>query len=291
MTPLIVVGLALAAAQAPTPPQTPIQTPVFKGRLDVVRVDITVIENKSGKPVTGLTESDFALSENGVRQTIASFAAESLAGASTNPNDPANRRVFLFILNPGNFDPYKKHEGVAQFIRERLRPHDLVGVMSMGRLSQMTTDHERIAAIVDRLKRTIPFDARQLQRTKEGDRWGVSPQWDRFADDWMEPGSAETDFFRSPVPLIVGSSQARQNVEDTTLTWATRMGIQDSLKVLAGINYLRAVSGDKHIVLLSPMGFDPPIFSETRGSGSSCEAPKRTSGLPRTRTMLASPST
>ena len=264
---LFVAGFSSGSAQ--TPPsvsQTPRQTPVFKGRLDVVRVDVTVIENKSGKPVRGLTERDFTISENGTRQTIASFADESLGDPSASPDDPSNRRVFLFIVTAGDFDPYKRHDGVAEFIRERLRPQDLVGVMSLGRLSQMTTDHERIATIVDRLKRTIPFKYRELQRPKNN-QWGQTREWETFADDWMEPGSSATDFFKNPVPFLFGRSHYQENADDTTLSWNARLAIQDSLKVVAGIEYLRRIPGDKHIVLLTPLGFDPPFSFRNEGVG------------------------
>jgi VWFA-related protein len=263
IAPLVAVGLGISARPIQQPSA---QVPIFKGRLDVVRVDVTVIDNKSGKPVGGLTERDFILSENGVRQTIASFADESLGGASANHDDPANRRVFLFIIGAGDRDPYKKHDGVAQFIRERLRPEDLVSVMSLGRVSPVTTDHERIAAIIDRLKRPMPLEYTALQRSVNRERWARSVEEERFADNWMEPGSAEIGFFRSTVPLLLGSAAEQQNVDAKFVPWFVRAEVYDSLKVVAGIEYLRAVPGDKHIVALTP-GFDPPFTFRNEGVG------------------------
>jgi VWFA-related protein len=264
IAPLMAVGIAMGTGPVVT--QSSPQAPIFKGRLDVVRVDVTVMDNKTGRPVTGLTQRDFSVSENGVSQTIASFTAESVGGASTTPDDSANRRVFLFILGAGDRDPYKKHEGVAQFIRERLRPQDLVGVMSLGRLSPMTGDHERIAAIVDRLKRPMPLEYRELQREVKLERWARSVEEERFADNWMEPGSAETGLFRSIVPLILGSTAERQNAETTFVPWFVRANMYDSLKVVAGVAYLRAIPGDKHIVVLTP-GFNPPFTFGNEGVG------------------------
>jgi hypothetical protein len=82
----------------------------------------------------------------------------------------------------------------------------------------------------------------------------------------MEPGSAESGFFRSTVPLLLGGTQERQNVDDQSLPWFVRTEAFDSLKVVAGIEYLRAIPGDKHIVLLTP-GFDPPIHFTNEGVG------------------------
>jgi VWFA-related protein len=263
------VATIVIGGRAQTPPpglQATPQTPVFRGRLDVVRVDVTVIENKSGKPVSGLSERDFTISENGVRHTIATFAEESLGDASRDSADLANRRVFLFILNAGDFGPYKQHDATVDFIRRRLRPEDVVGILSLGRLSPMTTDHERIAAIVDRLRRTMPLEYRDLLGMKNIDRWGETPEAQRYADNFMEPGSADTGFFRSAVPLLLSQSQYRQNINDTTLPWHVRLSMHDALKVVAGIEYLRSVSGDKHIVIVT-RGFDPPFRLGNEGTG------------------------
>jgi hypothetical protein len=174
--------------------------------------------------------------------------------------------VFLFMLSAGDYDPYKKHEGVAQFIRERLRPEDLVSVMSLGRLSPITDDHERIAKIVDRLKRPMPLEYRDLQRAVNRERWARSVEEERFADNWMEPGSAGTGFFRGIVPLLLGSRPEQQNVDAKFLPWFVRAEMYDSLKVLVGIEYLRTISGEKHIVVLTP-GFNPPIHFTNQGVG------------------------
>jgi hypothetical protein len=50
-----------------TASQQPGQTPAFKSRVDLVRADVAVIDNKTGRSVTGLTARDFAIDENGVR--------------------------------------------------------------------------------------------------------------------------------------------------------------------------------------------------------------------------------
>lgn len=261
VAPLMFMGVALVAP--PSTIQSPSQAPVFKGRLDTVRIDVAVIDSKTGRSVAGLKERDFSVSENGIRQTITSFAEKS---GGVLP-DPDNRRVFLFLIGAGEFDPYHKHDGVAQFIRQRLRPQDLVGVMSLGRLSPMTLDHERIAAIVDRLKRPMPKEYFDLQRKANKDERSTKGiDEERFADNWMEPGSGGTGFFRSIVPLLFGSTPEQENVDANFLKWSTRAEIYDSLLVLAGIEYLRTIPGEKHIVDLFP-GFNPPIHYENQGVG------------------------
>jgi hypothetical protein len=51
--------------------------PVFRARTDVVSVDVAV--SRGGRPVTGLTTSDFILMDNGVRQKVEALSVETLA--------------------------------------------------------------------------------------------------------------------------------------------------------------------------------------------------------------------
>jgi VWFA-related protein len=231
------------------------QVPTFRSRLDVVRTAVAVIDVKTGQAVTGLTERDFTISENGVPQTISSFVDQSgqTPGNAGAPADP-KRRVFLFILQAGPVasGPYKVHDGVSQFIRERLNPQDLVGVLSLGRLSPLTSDHKRIAAIVERLKQPVPLEFIELQRTDpklEGTQSPIAAQ--RFADNWLEPGSAETAFFRSPASLLIGTPEYKNNLDKVQAPWDFRVMAMDGLKVVAGIEYLRNYQGEKHLILVS----------------------------------------
>jgi hypothetical protein len=71
----------------------------FKSRVDIVRTDVSVIDNKTGKPVAGLTEQDFTITEDGVRQTISTFLAESGAAESGRRDEAGGpRRTWLFIV-------------------------------------------------------------------------------------------------------------------------------------------------------------------------------------------------
>jgi VWFA-related protein len=254
------------------------QAPVFKGRLDVVRTEVAVIDNKTGKPVTGLTERDFTVSENGVRQTIASFVDESrasadeAAGAAVPPATDARRRVFLFVFSVGLWDgPYKVYDGAAQFIRERLEPQDLVGILAWTRLSPLTTDHERIAAIVDRLKSppkafTDAMAEARFRERREG--VDISPETEHIIDRWLDPQGAESAYFRNAAGLLIGTPEYRWNDEaDIIRDWTRRLGINDVLKASAGIEYLRRVPGEKHVVLFSVFGFNPPVRFANEGIG------------------------
>ncbi len=67
-----ILARALEPAQNP-PPQTPAQQPpVFRGEVDLIRLDVSVLE-PDRRPVTGLTARDFTIIEDDVVQKISAF--------------------------------------------------------------------------------------------------------------------------------------------------------------------------------------------------------------------------
>ena len=252
----------LGAGQSPVAPQS--QLPVFKGRLDVVRTEVDVIDNRTGRPIRGLTEKDFRVFENGVRQEIASFAASDSAGAesgaagqlsSTQPS--ANRRVFLLIFNasPLMRGPVKPHEGAIAFLRDMLGPSDLAAVMVWNRVTPLTADRARLAEVIAHVER-IPDNVFVLvRRDAEFPRdFGVDTQ--SAIDAWLSPLDAGDGFLRSAATPLLGTNVFRNH---GSVPWNRRLSGSDLLKVYAGIEYLRQVQGEKHLILLSTWGLSPPF--------------------------------
>src|SRR5436853_559153 len=102
---LLVLG---GSAQTPQPPAQ--DQPTFRGGTTLVPVDVRVLD-RTGKPITDLTQADFTIFENGVRQDIRHFSTQSYtpetpaAGSAPTPRRavtddiaPQNRRVFLIVL-------------------------------------------------------------------------------------------------------------------------------------------------------------------------------------------------
>jgi len=149
--------------------QTPAgQNPlVFRGATTLVPVDVRVLD-RSDKPITDLTESDFTLFENDVPQPIRHFSKLTLVSDQAKVNEPLetaaptadaltspHRRVFLIVLGRGRLQGISKGvDGMLHFVHERLLPQDAVAVMAWNRATDFTTDHARIAAVLERFKRT-----------------------------------------------------------------------------------------------------------------------------------------
>jgi len=70
---LTVVSLLAATTPQDSPSQTPPQLPpVFRGDVDLIRLDVSVLE-RDRTPITGLTAGDFTVIEDGTPQTIGAF--------------------------------------------------------------------------------------------------------------------------------------------------------------------------------------------------------------------------
>src|SRR4029078_2940517 len=71
------------------------QQPTFRSGAQLTIVDVTVTD-KDGRPIEGLTASDFALTEDGVPQTISMVAfqrADSADAAALPPLPPTTPRT------------------------------------------------------------------------------------------------------------------------------------------------------------------------------------------------------
>lgn len=152
---LVVAVAALSAQERPAPvaPPTPAQAPppsdqaqpVFRGGINVVRVDAIVTDNK-GKPVTDLTKDDFEVFEEGDRQTVDTFRLVNISqmapGYATrtirtrNDEETAaqdeNSRIFVIFLDDYHVrleNSIGVRKPILEFLSTQLSPNDLVSVM------------------------------------------------------------------------------------------------------------------------------------------------------------------
>ena len=227
------------------------QRPVFKGRLDLVRTEVSVIANGSGKPVTGLEVADFSVFENDVRQEIASFVP--LSSPDHSDGRTSTRRVFLIIFGSGPLPgPVRPHDGAIDFLLTRVRPTDVSAVMVWNKVTALTTDHRRVADVVDRVRK-LPgavFDSIQRDMFRRVD---MSAETQAAIDQWLSPLENSDGFLRNATTLLIGTSQYQREVVDG-YAWNRRLAGSDLLKVYAGVEYLRHIEGQKHLILLSRYG-------------------------------------
>ena len=176
MTHRRLLALALAVAAAGTASgaaqQRPQRVPgAIRSQITLVPIDV-VVTDKDNRPVTYLTRDDFTIVEDGVRQSIAHFALQTMtaqppdAGAPVSGGTallrkvptasltPQTRRTFVIVLGRGRLQaPSKSVDHLIDFVRKELLPQDLVAVMAWNRATDFTADHERIVQVLERFKK------------------------------------------------------------------------------------------------------------------------------------------
>jgi len=174
------------AQQQPQQPQTP-----FTIKVDTqLVVETVMVKDKDGKPIEGLTEKDFTVTEDNVPQTISIFHFERLADtpatepAATAPAAPAapvqpttpntvspvaaaaagssryeDRRLlalFFDMVNTSPPDQLRAFTAADKFIRTQIKTPDLISIMTFQKgvvsvLQEFTDDRELLLTTLSKL--------------------------------------------------------------------------------------------------------------------------------------------
>lgn len=280
--------LAVALAAALFQPQA--QQPTFRSSTNVVPLSVSVLDRR-GQPVTDLTASDFTVFEDNTRRDLVAFfpLAQAPRVAVAGPAGrierhlrqqfatPA-RRTFLLTLGFGRIQhPTNALDGALKFVKEHLNPEDAVAVMAFHRVTEFTTDHERIVQLLERFKREherIHLEVREF-RLRYRPRFGPPlPLPARiFAD--IDRSVFRDVAIRNTADLLLGMDRATpvaerpwqrqqtfqqllKQLEQNKISLVDSVLIGGRLKLLAGIEYLRYLEGEKHVVFLAsnPIAID-----------------------------------
>lgn len=148
-------------------------TPRFKSGIHVVEVDAVAFD-RAGRPVRGLTASDFSVSENGEPRRIVAVTEVSIPVGSpddvaassrldvTDNQEPEGRLLILFIDDatiPPDAAMVQAAKDIAWGAVERMGPADVMSVVFTGHTrhaQDFTRDRERLRRAIDRT--TVGFD-------------------------------------------------------------------------------------------------------------------------------------
>ncbi len=142
------------------------QLPTFRSAVTLVPIDVRVVENKTGKPVTDMRQDEFTVTEDGIRQEVKHLSLQTFITEAPGPGsklqlkdeaisfDPQKNRIFLIVLGRGKLlEPSKSIDALLRFVRERLLPTDQVAVFAYNRATTFSTDHGQIARVIERFKK------------------------------------------------------------------------------------------------------------------------------------------
>jgi VWFA-related protein len=177
----VAAAVALAAGQqAPPPPQQPQQQPpVFRTEADVIRLDVSVLD-KDRRPVRGLTQEDFTVTEDGTPQRVVAVAAVDVAEHDPAPsawmrhvppdistNDLVDQvgdgRLFAIVMDDVNIpwddlDIIQGARMAARYVIDNLGASDIAAVVfprDAGLTVDFTSDRRKLLEAIDQ------FDPRE----------------------------------------------------------------------------------------------------------------------------------
>jgi len=167
---LAVLGAANVMAQpAGTPEGQEAPAATFPAEIEQVIVDV-VVTDKDGHPVSGLTQDDLIVTEDGKPQTVESFEAIELPAEpapvappppriSVNTTQEAQRgRTFVIVFDDMNITPFRARDAkaaVESFLVNGVREGDHVTLLSTSGdtwwTSRMNAGREKLLEVVERL--------------------------------------------------------------------------------------------------------------------------------------------
>ena len=318
---LPVATLLLAVTAATALAQQQVSQP-FRTRVTLVPIDVRVV-GRDGKPITDLKREDFTVTEDGVRQEIVQFAFQSFDGDPA-PDDPealtANNRVFLIVLGSGRqVGPVNGVQAAMKFVRDRLLPRDEVALIAYNRVTAFTTDHQRVLRTIERYwkhhediewaltKRSGQYGLPIGDGPTLGGKYGYHDLPDaiqkRMDQIFGGPDALPTRSVfsaglsnESAIPGFYGSRVDAPGLRQWSLDYFidAHYGTHvDVANIFAGIRYLRELTGEKHLVFLTPEGLQLPAL-ESNTSVAAMAADARisvhfihTAGIGSTRPLLA----
>ena len=204
----VVILLVPVAAFAQDPPPADTSQPgqpIFRSRVNLVRVDVSVF-GRNGEPLVGLAPEDFLVKEDGIPQKVETVQFVTVSGRMPESRvestairsaehaavEAAREDVRLFVLFLDDYHVDKSPTVMIPLKRtlnafvDRLGPYDLVAVMDpLTPLThvEFTRDHNRIREIVNNFEgrrgelfpvRSAAEEAQQTQRNIWELRGGVT---------------------------------------------------------------------------------------------------------------------
>jgi VWFA-related protein len=256
---------------------------------DLRQDDFTLLEDGRPQPIRLFVPFDLSA------EAPAPAAGPSLVPAGTRPPEltRATRRVMLIVLGRGRLQiPSKGIDGMIHLVRNLL-PQDAVSVMAWNRATPFSTDHAATVRMLERYRdghqrveallaqhfsglaaiygnRDLPpWTAKEIDAVLRGpdlpEVRTVIPD-DTRPDPSADRVRRDIDLLHGTQVLdVIGTEQAEQIGMSLDEYVANRVqSMQDLTRIYAGLNYLRHVDGDKHLVFVSPSGLGLPSADDDR---------------------------
>ena len=248
-------------------------------------MDVRVVD-REGKPVTDLKQEDFTVLDGGMFQPIRHFSRQELQPVDTAPGaapafrkptasaiEPQPNRIFLIVFGRGRLQgPTRAVDAVARLVAEDLLPQDQVAVFAFNRASDFTNDHKKTADIIERFKRAHEriesrlllattglaaiYGTKSIPAALQADIDAVFG--DASAARQVPPSQDVGDASRLEQPSgrsidVIGERLRFGRYVDVSV-----QSLQDLGNLYTGIDYLRYLEGQKHLIFVTEQGVSLP---------------------------------
>jgi VWFA-related protein len=234
-------GLAQAPqqpARPPAPPPPPVRAPLndkgtIRAAVDLVEVDVQVTD-RDGKPIKGLKQDQFSVSEDGKDQKLSTFdyydvenIEKAPAGDAAAPvtvsiggvAEPEQLRqtlrdrrlivLFFDLTSLQNDDLTRSTNAAQKFLREQMTAADLVGVVAFGNqlqvISDFTNDRDQLGQAVNAL---LPGKESQLAALAAASAFGNETGVTEDTNAAFTADDTEFNIFNTDRKLIALESTA-----------------------------------------------------------------------------------
>jgi VWFA-related protein len=283
----------IAAAQTPAPSPAPAASPevpaastsaTFPTQVDVVTVDV-VVTDKKGASITGLTKSDFVVTEDDDPQTVTDFEAVQLPAVASEKPAPRPRvssnldreshvgRSFVILFDdihltlPGG---QRAKAAVAQFLKTGVREGDRVSLVATGGgawwSTRMEAGRDELIALLKRLDgRFIPDSTPERMSDYEAMRIHiyhdqqveerVSRRFETYGASARSQSSQDANLYQNGDPYV----QARASDVYFQSVSRNRITLEILERVLTSLG---TAKGRKSVILVSEGFIYDPNLSE-----------------------------
>jgi VWFA-related protein len=265
---------------------------------DLKQADFTVLED--GAP----QEIRYFSARGLVPMPVQVESKPAVRTRSSSPIQEQSARIFLIVLGRGRLqEPSKGVDAVIHLVRNRLLPQDQVAVLAFNRATDFTTDRARILQVLERYKRQHEDVEAKFRHQTSGlaaiyGSLEPSAPLQRDIDAIFRGPQGQPSRSVTPVPIPEREQAAaatRRAINDVAradivagrettigdtfdLLAGERIGLpfdafvtasaqtmQDMGNLYTGIEYLRYLEGEKHLLFVTEQGFTTPLLEADAG--------------------------
>ena len=176
LVPIAIAAAVLGAQMSLLAQEAGPQTPVFRGGVDLIELDVSVLD-RNRRPVRGLTAADFTVTEDGRPQRVVAVSAVDLAdhdparsarmryvtrdvAANDLSDQLGDGRLIAIVFDDVNLpaddpDIVRSARETARYIVDQLGPSDMAAVVfahNAGRTQDFTSDRAKLLDAIDRFQ-------------------------------------------------------------------------------------------------------------------------------------------